>query len=104
VRYEDLVARPRPALEQALHDLALIQPASGMDHVGERHVELGPSHGVAGSRTRFVSGRIDLELDEAWRDGLSTGARRLVTAVTLPQLIGYGYVGRRAPVAVGAAA
>jgi hypothetical protein len=50
---------------------------------------------VAGSRTRFTAGRIDLELDDAWRSSLPAGARRVVTAVTLPQLVGYGYVGRR---------
>ena len=59
---------------------------------------LGPSHGVAGSRTRFTEGRIELRLDDAWRSRLAQGPRRVVTAVTLPQLVGYGYVGlRRAP-------
>ena len=47
---------------------------------------LTPSHGVAGSRTRFTAGRIELELDDAWRSSLPAGARRVVTAVTLPQL------------------
>ena len=34
------------------------------------------------------------ELDDAWRSTLPAGARRVVTAVTLPLLVGYGYVGR----------
>jgi hypothetical protein len=58
-------------------------------------VHLGPSHGVAGSRTRFTTGRIELELDDAWRSTLPRAARRVVTAVTLPQLVGYGYLGPR---------
>jgi len=95
VRYEDLVAAPRRTVEQALRDVGL-PPASGaLAHIGERSVELGPSHGVAGSRTRFTAGRIDLRPDEAWRSDLPAGARRIVTAVTLPQLVGYGYVGPR---------
>jgi hypothetical protein len=65
-------------------------------HVGERSVELPPSHGVAGSRSRFAAGRIELELDDAWRSTLPKRARRVVTAMTLPQLVGYGYVGHRA--------
>lgn len=95
VRYEDLVARPRPTLEAALVDLGLPAPASALAHVGERSVDLAPSHGVAGSRSRFTAGRIELELDDAWRSALRPGARRVVTAVTLPQLVRYGYVDLR---------
>ena len=95
VRYEDLVAHPRPALRRALCDIGLPPAAGGLDHVGERSVTLGPSHGVAGSRTRFTEGRIELRLDDAWRSRLAQGPRRVVTAVTLPQLVGYGYVGLR---------
>jgi hypothetical protein len=96
VRYEDLVARPRETLERLLDELDLPAPDGALGHVGERSVHLEPSHGVAGSRTRFTTGRIDLELDDAWRSTLPRGARRMVTAVTLPQLVGYGYVGPRA--------
>ncbi|MCY7396866.1 MAG: sulfotransferase [Nocardioides sp.] len=95
VRYEDLVACPRPTLERALSDVGLAPTEQALDHVGERSVVLDPSHGVAGSRTRFATGRIELELDDAWRSVLPAGARRVVTAVTLPQLLGYGYVGLR---------
>jgi hypothetical protein len=93
VRYEDLVARPRETVEQALVSVGLAPAAGALDHVGTHSVTLGASHGVAGSRTRFTSGRIDLRLDDAWRSTLPPGARRLVTAVTLPQLVGYGYIG-----------
>lgn len=95
VRYEDLVARPRPTLERALVDIGLAPSEGDLAHVGERSVVLDPSHGVAGSRTRFTAGRIELQVDDAWRSALPAGARRVVTAVTLPQLLGYGYVGRR---------
>lgn len=95
VRYEDLVARPRPTLDRALREVGLPPGQETLAHVGDRSVTLGASHGVAGSRTRFTTGRIDLELDDAWHSGLPPRARRVVTAVTLPQLVGYGYVGRR---------
>ncbi|MGI8523661.1 MAG: sulfotransferase [Nocardioides sp.] len=103
VRYEDLVARPRPTLEQALSSVGLAPAADALAHIGEHSVVLEPSHGVAGSRTRFTTGRIDLQLDDAWRASLPAGARRVVTAVTLPQLLGYGYLGRRAGVPAKAA-
>ncbi len=95
VRYEDLVADPRATLERALVGLGLPPAAGALDHVGPASVTLGPSHGVAGNRSRFVEGRIKLELDEAWRSTLAPRSRRVVTALTLPQLVGYGYVGRR---------
>jgi hypothetical protein len=93
VRYEDLVARPRPTLARALTEVGLPPAAGALDHVGEHSVDLTSSHGVAGSRTRFTDGRIALELDDAWRSTLPVGARRVVTAMTLPLLVGYGYVG-----------
>jgi hypothetical protein len=92
VRYEDLVAHPRPTLEEALRGVGLAPAQGALAHVGESSVTLDPSHGVAGSRTRFTSGRIELQLDDAWRSALPVGARRIVTALTLPQLVGYGYV------------
>jgi hypothetical protein len=101
VRYEDLVAAPRPTLERALRELGLPTASTSLAHVGERSVDLASSHGVAGSRTRFDTGRIELQLDDAWRTALPARARQVVTAVTLPQLVGYGYVGRRAPARVG---
>ncbi|GAB6985667.1 sulfotransferase [Nocardioides pyridinolyticus] len=95
LRYEDLVARPRPALERLLDDLDIAVADGDLAHVGARSVLLEPSHGVAGSRSRFTSGRIELAIDDAWRSTLPGGARRVVTALTLPQLVAYGYVGSR---------
>jgi hypothetical protein len=102
VRYEDLVDRPRQTLTQGLAGVGLPPRPGDLDHVGDHSVVLGPSHGVAGSRTRFTTGRIELRVDDAWRSALAPGARRFVTAVTLPQLLRRGYVGSR-PRAVEAA-
>ncbi len=96
IRYEDLVSRPRPTLELALRGVGLPPAGGALAHVHDGSVTLGASHGVAGSRSRFTAGHIQLRLDDAWRSTLSPGSRRVVTAVTLPQLVGYGYVGRRA--------
>jgi len=95
MRYEDLVERPRPTLEETLQRVGLPPEPGALDHVGEHSVHLDSSHGIAGSRTRFTAGRIELRLDDAWRTTLPPVSRRVVTAVTLPQLIGYGYVGLR---------
>ena len=86
---------PGPRSTAALRGVGLSPEDGALDHVGEHSVTLEPSHGIAGSRTRFTAGRIELQLDDAWHTGLAPRARRVVTAVTLPQLLGYGYVGRR---------
>jgi len=94
VRYEDLVANPRRTLEQALASMGLPAQPDWLEHVDESGVTLGSSHGIAGSRSRFTTGRIELQLDDDWRSRLSPASRRVVTALTLPQLMRYGYVGR----------
>ncbi|CAM3582425.1 sulfotransferase [Nocardioides zeicaulis] len=96
VRYEDLVAAPRTTVERALREVGLPAGPGALDHVGDTSVDLGPSHGVAGSRTRFLHGRIELHLDDAWHTALPPVSRRVVTAITLPQLLAHGYVGSAA--------
>ena len=94
VRYEDLVANPRRTLETTLAGIGLTARPGWLDHVDEASVTLDSSHGVAGSRSRFTTGRIELRLDEDWRATLPAEARRVVTAVTFPQLVSYGYLGQ----------
>ena len=80
-----------------------LPPADGaLAHVGERSVNLEPQPRGRGQpdpvhrRSHRAAARRRLALDACPR-----GARRVVTAVTLPQLVGYGYVGRRPRAAHG---
>jgi hypothetical protein len=95
VRYEDLVASPRRTLERALVTVGMPATGAALDHVDDRGVTLAASHGVAGSRSRFTTGRVELRLDDEWRSALPGRARAVVTAMTAPQLLGYGYLHRR---------
>jgi hypothetical protein len=52
-----------------------------------------PFHTLGGNRVRFERGRIRLRLDDAWRTEMQPSHKLLVTALTLPLLIAYGYVG-----------
>lgn len=92
VRYEDLVARPRETLARALEAVDLPPHHGWLDHVQDRSVTLGSSHGVAGSRSRFKTGTIELRLDDDWRSSFPQRSRRTVTALTLPQLATHGYL------------
>jgi hypothetical protein len=42
---------------------------------------------------RFVEGTLNIRPDEAWRERMSRGDRRIVTALTWPWLRAYGYRG-----------
>jgi len=104
LRYEDVLTDPRAAL-------AAIGRFVGID---VRGLDLGfiegcsarlatPMHSVAGNPLRFGGDDVTLRLDDAWVTELGCGRRRLVTSLTAPLLVRYGYPirpavsGRRRP-------
>jgi hypothetical protein len=93
LRYEQLVADPRTALESVLGLAGLDVTAERFGFVDQSGpaVDLAPSHSVAGNPMRFRSGRLGLVLDEEWRERMPAGSRSVVTAITAPLLTSYGY-------------
>ena len=98
VRYEDVVRDPELVLREVaafagvpVSDEAL-RFLSGGNGVGH-DAELGAAHTVSGNPVRFLSGRVPIRQDDAWLAAMPTGQRRAVTALTLPLLGRYGYVG-----------
>jgi hypothetical protein len=89
VRYEDLVADPRPVVDSILafagHD------AGGAPFLDERTVSLGTSHTVAGNPDRLRAGPVQVRLDQAWTREMARPQRALVTAMTTPLLGRYDY-------------
>ena len=94
VRYEDVIARPRPALARML---ALVgEPADGLPFVTEHEVQLGTTHGVAGNPSRFTTGVVALRADTEWRERMRARDRATVAAVSWPLLLRHGYLRRPA--------
>lgn len=91
LRYEDLVSEPRGAVTGLLDELGIPMPPDGLAHLEEHAVTLAPSHGLSGNPSRFTHGRIELHADDEWRRAMPKRERRLVTATTIPWLVGYGY-------------
>jgi hypothetical protein len=92
VRYEDVIADPRPALARML---ALVgEPADDLPFVSDHEVQLRPAHGVAGNPSRFTTGVVALRADAGWRDAMRTRDRALVAAISSPLLLRHGYLGR----------
>jgi hypothetical protein len=96
LRYEALMAQPRQGLERILAHADEPVTDDAFSFLGEGFVELGCDHTVAGNPMRFHQGRLDLRLDQAWTTKLPARDRKVVTAITWPLQIRYGYSKRNA--------
>jgi hypothetical protein len=91
-RYEDLVAKPRLELARMFEALPALRGAP-VPVSEDGTVDLRPLHSVSGNPHRFEARRTELRPDVQWRSTLSTGSRLLVTALTYPLAMRYGYFG-----------
>ena len=104
LRYEDMVAFPRPAIEAVARMVG--EPAEGIPWIDECTVEGSVKHFVGGNPDRFRVGPITLKEDDEWLTKLSKPDRISTTAVTMPIMLRYGYPLRArkpkvAPIAAG---
>ncbi len=96
IRYEDFLADPPGSMAE------LAEFASGpgdytdviAGFLARDRASLGSSHTASGNPMRFATGSIAFRTDEAWRDSLPTMDRAIVSALTLPLLVRYGYLHR----------
>lgn len=94
MRYEEFVADPRGSVREIAAFAGLPVTEAGLEFLSAQAAELGTCHSAAGNPMRFTTGRLALRQDEAWREAMPAGARRLVSALTGPLLGAYGYSGR----------
>ena len=71
--------------------LAALGIEADLGFLQQRALHLGPNHTVAGNPVRFRRGDVAIEADLEWRSRLETGPRRIVTALTWPLLLRYGF-------------
>ena len=94
-RYEDFVADPRATLRAVAAFAGLDLHTHGLEFLddsnGAVHADLPAMHSAAGNPMRFLTGRVVLRGDDAWRRALPVAHRRLVGAITAPLLGAYGY-------------
>jgi hypothetical protein len=90
LRYELLVGGGR---SQALERIAACvgRPISEVATLAGDEVAVGVQHTAAGNPARFAAGSVRLRADEEWRTGMRSGDRMMVSAVTFPLLLRYGY-------------
>jgi hypothetical protein len=89
LRYEDFVADP-PASVRRILALVGMEDAA-LPFVNLHEARTSPNHSVAGNPDRLRHGVITLRSDDRWRSGMAPRNRRLVSALTSPLLLRYGY-------------
>jgi hypothetical protein len=93
VHYEDFVVDPVAALTPVLAMIG--ESPAALDWVDGRRLHLAANHTVSGNPMRFAVGDVEVQLDREWRDRMRPADRRLMTALTFPSLLRYGYLGGR---------
>lgn len=89
LRYEDFVADP-PAAVARLWAL-MEEPLPALDFLEASSMRLRTNHTVAGNPDRFRAD-VTIRPDVEWREKLPARDKLLVTALTLPLLLHYGYL------------
>lgn len=72
---------------------AMLDEDSALPFVNHSEVELAPTHTVSGNPNRFRTGLIKLKFDNEWQQSMRWHQRAVVTSLTWPLLLHYGYLG-----------
>lgn len=99
LRYEDFVADPDSQFRRIVRFLGIPVDAEDLAFLRGDEVDLVGDHGIWGNPMRLRMGTQRIRLDEEWRSKMTAATKARVTAASLPGLLRYGYLGRRAPAA-----
>lgn len=97
LRYEDLIAAPAEQVRSIMAFAGLDPAGTGLAFLTGGQAIIGVNHTVAGNPMRFAQGQIALRRDDAWRQSMRAGQRRVVTLLAAPALVHYGYLRRPRP-------
>jgi hypothetical protein len=100
LRYEDFVAAPEQTMRQAARFAGLAGSDLHLGFLGSDGQSpcalLNTAHTASGNPLRFATGKLPIRGDDRWRAAMPDAQRRTVTALTLPLLSHYGYLGHAA--------
>lgn len=88
LRYDDLASHPGAALGAALDGIRL---QADLGFLRDGTIHLGSNHMVAGNPLRFHRGEVPIRPDVEWRSRLGPAPRWVVTGLTWPLLVRYGF-------------
>lgn len=95
VRYEDFIAAARSETERMISFLGIERSPEDLPILSRDTVDLAADHSVWGNPMRLRKGPERLRPDDSWRTGLSRRDRSIVTALSAPALVRYGYLPQR---------
>lgn len=91
IRYEDLVASPAQIIAEIVQFVE--EPAREFPFLQGNTAEFDVvNHTVSGNPMRFQQGPMQLKLDNEWETDLKRSHKTVVTAMTWPLLLKYGYL------------
>ncbi|MGN6378195.1 MAG: sulfotransferase [Gaiellales bacterium] len=92
VRYETLVEDPQRDLARIAAEVGGPTDEAAYGFVSDGIADIGVHHTVSGNRVRFRRGALRLSVDTEWRARMAWRDRKLVSVLTWPLLLGYGYL------------
>jgi hypothetical protein len=92
VKYEDYIRSPEQTLERVAEYLEFDRHLWSRGQGESSGVDFAGSHSFGGNPVRFDRGVVSLRLDEEWKRAMDPGARIVVSMLTLPLLMHYGYL------------
>ena len=90
VKYEDVFNQPRHWVSRIVTSVGEVWPDQE-PFVSDTSVKLKANHTVLGNPNRFDQGLIEIRPDIEWQNKMTRSHRYLVTALTWPLLLTYGY-------------
>jgi hypothetical protein len=96
MRYESFVQSPKTEIERIADFLGAKLVESDLAFLEGGSTEPVHAHTVSGNPMRFEPGRLQIRLDDEWRTAMRLTDRMIVSLLTWPFLLAYGYLGRPA--------
>lgn len=91
IRYEDFIRNPQEQLGKIGEHLG--EELSGLYLISGGAINLTQTHTALGNPSKFQRGQTELRLDNEWIESMRGTHKAIVTALTWPLLVRYGYLG-----------
>ena len=88
LHYEDFAANPSMITAEIVSIMG--KPGIAQNHQVDQVVQLPEVH-IFGNPSRFDTGKVPIRLDDEWRRAMPAASKLLVTAISSPVLLRYGY-------------
>jgi hypothetical protein len=103
IRYESVVASPATEIPRIVELFGGTLSKAELSMLKGDSIEITENHMVSGNPHRLGTSQVQVRLDDEWRRRMTSKDRMIVTFLTWPLGIAYGYMGIRRRGAPGAA-